>query len=222
LSEPVVRFTNVRREFEGGSVVALDDVSLVVEKHEFVTVTGPSGSGKSTMLNLMGAMDLPDRGTVSVDGITIVDRATMERVRGGKIGFVFQMHNLIPVLSAVENVEIPLVPRRIPRRERRARALKALEGVGLAHRAGSNVRGLSGGERQRVAIARAVVHEPPLLLADEPTGNLDSRTGREVMALLHALRARTGAALVLVTHDDAITEGCDRHFRMKDGRLSEC
>ena len=144
----------------------------------------------------------------------------MDRVRSEKIGFVFQMHNLIPVLSAANNVEIPLVPRKVSSAERRRRAEHLLEQVGLGDRCDTNVRVLSGGERQRIAIARAMVTEPPLLLADEPTGNLDSHTGEDVMALIHELRARTGSALVLVTHNEALCDGADRHLRMVDGVLS--
>jgi len=220
MSEPLVTFRGVRRTFEGGSIVALDDVDLEIGGGEFVAVTGPSGSGKTTLLNLMGAMDLPTDGEVCVAGVPLVDKRSLEDVRARSIGFVFQMHNLIGVLSAAENVEIPMLPRKHRRRARRARALELLDQVGLRDRADSNVRVLSGGERQRVAIARAIANEPPLVLADEPTGNLDSHTGHEVMEVLHDLRRRTGTALVLVTHNEEICEGCDRWFRMLDGRLS--
>jgi len=220
MSDPLVRLAGVRRSFENGAVVALDHVDLEIARGEFVAITGPSGSGKSTLLNMLGAMDLPSVGTINIDGIDVVDRRSMERVRSEKIGFVFQMHNLIPVLSAVNNVEIPLVPKPVSGRERRRRAEELLQQVGLGDRCGADVRVLSGGERQRVAIARAMVTEPPLLLADEPTGNLDSHTGDEVMALIHSLRERTGAALVLVTHNEALCEGADRHLRMFDGILA--
>ncbi|MHC4223345.1 MAG: ABC transporter ATP-binding protein [Planctomycetota bacterium] len=221
MSEPIIRLRKVTRRFEEGRIVALDSVDLEVQRSEFVAIMGPSGSGKTTLLNLIGAMDLPDDGEVVVDGIRLRDKKTMEQVRATRIGFVFQRHNLIPVLSAAENVEIPLVPRDGPRRERRARAVEILRLVGLGERADSNVRVLSGGERQRVAVARAMIHEPPLILADEPTGDLDSHTGIEVMNVIHELRSRTGAALVLVTHDETVTLGCDRRLRMLDGRLAE-
>jgi len=219
MSDPLVTFRGVTRRFEGGRIVALDHVDLVIGRGEFVAVTGPSGSGKTTLLNVMGAMDLPDEGEVILDGERVDSPAAMERVRAAKIGFVFQMHNLIPVLGAAENVAIPLVPDGLPRTAMRARALELLDAVGLRHRADTNVRVLSGGERQRVAIARAMVKEPPLILADEPTGNLDSVTGHEVMEVLHALRRRTGAALVLVTHNLEICAGADRHIRLHDGRV---
>jgi len=220
MSDPIARLRGARRTFEGGKVLALDGVTLDIARGEFVALTGPSGSGKSTLLNMLGGMDLPDGGEVEVDGIAVKDRASMERVRAEKVGFVFQMHNLIPVLSAAENIEIPLVPRGIGRRERRERAQRLLEWVGLRGRERTNIRVLSGGERQRIAIARAMVVEPPLLLADEPTGNLDSHTGADVMALLHDLRRRIGASLVLVTHNLEICRGCDRHLHMQDGRLA--
>jgi putative ABC transport system ATP-binding protein len=165
-------------------------------------------------------MDLPDDGEVFVDDIRVIDRRSMERVRAEKIGYVFQMHNLIPVLSAADNVEIPLIPQKVRRKERRRRAESLLASVGLGDRCDTNVRVLSGGERQRVAIARALAHDPPLLLADEPTGNLDSHTGNEVMALIHRLRAETGAALILVTHNEELCAGADRHLRMQDGLLN--
>ena len=221
MSDPLIRFQGVMRTFEDGRVVALDNVTLEIERGEFVAVMGPSGSGKTTLLNLMGAMDLPTAGDVSVDGIRLTDKKTLDRVRSRSIGFVFQMHHLISVLNAAENVEIPMIPRNGSKRERRKRSLALLDQVGLKDRARTNVRVLSGGERQRVAIARAMANEPPLLLADEPTGNLDSKTGLEVMGVLHDLRKRTGAALVLVTHNKEICKGCDRMLRMLDGRVEE-
>jgi len=220
MSEALLELKGVRRAFEGGRVVALDGVDLAVSRGEFLAITGPSGSGKSTLLNLIGAMDLPDEGTVTLDGIRVVDRRSMERVRLEKIGFVFQMHNLIPVLSAAENVEIPLIPLKVGRAARRRKAEELLARVGLGDRCDTNVRVLSGGERQRVAIARALAHDPPLLLADEPTGNLDSATGSEVMALIHEMRTATGAALILVTHNEELCVDSDRHVCLQDGRLA--
>ncbi len=221
MSDVVVELIRVRRVFEEGRVVALDGVDLTVESGSFVAVTGPSGSGKTTLLNLMGAMDLPDEGEVRIDGQPLDASSDLDRLRSRKIGFVFQMHNLIPVLSAVENVEIPMIDVSISRRRKRERALTLLEQVGLADRSASKARGLSGGERQRVAIARALANDPKLLLADEPTGNLDTTTGQEVMGLLHDLRARSGAALVLVTHNELLCVGADRRVRMRDGGTEE-
>jgi len=221
MSDPLVALRGVKRSFEGGRVQALRGIDLEIGRGEFVSVTGPSGSGKSTLLNLIGAMDLPNEGEIVVDGVRLVDDRSMERVRAEKIGFVFQRFNLLATLNAVENVEIPLVGRNgTSRRVRRERALRLLDLVGLGERAESSVRVLSGGEQQRVAIARAMIHEPTLILADEPTGNLDSRTGHEVMDVLHEMRRRTGATLVLVTHNLEICKGADQHFELLDGRLA--
>jgi len=215
----VIVVRGARRVFEQGRVVALDGVDLEVRAGEFVAITGPSGSGKSTLLNLMGAMDLPDEGEVTIDGTKLTDSRTLDRMRAEKIGFVFQMHNLISVLTARENVEIPLIGRDLPRSTRRKRAEELLGLVGLAERAGSTARGLSGGERQRVAIARAIANEPKIILADEPTGNLDTSTGDDVMRTIQDLRARTGAALVLVTHNEDLCECADRWVKMRDGHI---
>jgi putative ABC transport system ATP-binding protein len=221
MSEPLLRLEHVTKTFERGRVVALDGVDLEVARGEFVAVVGPSGSGKTTLLHLMGAMDTPSTGSVFVDGVPLDDPRRLESVRATKVGFVFQMHNLIPVLTAAENVEVPLVPRRMPRSERRRRALELLDLVGLGRFARTNVRLLSGGERQRVAVARALANDPPLLLADEPTGNLDSATGRSVMEALHLLRSRSGAALVLVTHNEELCKGADKLVRIQDGRVQQ-
>jgi len=219
MSDPLVSVRDVSRIFEGGRVVALDHVDFDIAPGEFVAITGPSGSGKTTLLNLIGAMDLPSEGEVWVGGTHVHDEQAMEIVRATKIGFIFQRHNLIPVLNAWQNVEIPLIPRERSKRARRERARALLGQVGLAGRADANVRVLSGGERQRVAVARAMANEPPLLLADEPTGNLDSATGHDVMEVVHGMRRRTGAALVLVTHDLRICEGADRRIEMLDGKI---
>jgi ABC-type lipoprotein export system ATPase subunit len=216
----VIRLSRVRMEFDGGGVVALDDVDLEVHAGEFVAIRGPSGSGKTTLLNVMGAMDVPTGGTVEIGGEVVHDPRTLDRIRAENVGFVFQRHNLIPVLTATQNVEVPMIPRKeISATARRARARELLEHVGLGHRLDSDVRVLSGGERQRIAIARAMANEPPILLADEPTGNLDTTNGRIVMDTLHEMRRRTNAALIVVTHDDRVCEGADRTYRMIDGRL---
>jgi len=217
----VVRLTAVRKTFERGRIVAVDRLDLEVAAGEFVAITGPSGSGKSTLLNLMGAMDRPTEGEVSIDGEVLADARIMERVRSRKIGFVFQMHNLIPVLTSKQNVVVPLWPHGVSKAERRQRATDLLTRVGLSDRIDTNVKVLSGGERQRVALARALVTNPRLLLADEPTGNLDTKTGHEVMELMHSMRHQVGSALVLVTHNESICEGADRRFRMQDGKLEQ-
>jgi putative ABC transport system ATP-binding protein len=208
---------HVRKVFEDGRIPALEDVSLRLEPGEFTALTGPSGSGKSTLLNLIGALDRPDSGTIAVDGEALAgDDAT--GYRASTVGFVFQFHNLIPVLSAVENVQVPMMGRR-GREERAQRAAALLGEVGLAGRASSFPPTLSGGERQRVAIARALANDPRLLLADEPTGALDSETGAQIVALLQRLRESRGMTILLVTNDRAVAEEADRVLELRDGRV---
>ena len=219
MNSPLVLVRKAMKTYESGKVTALDQVDLTVSPGEFVAITGPSGSGKTTLLNMVGAMDIPDSGEVVIGGNPVVTMRDLDEIRAEKIGFVFQMHNLIPVLTARQNVEVPMLPKAMSARERRERALDLLQEVNLRDRADSSVLGLSGGERQRVAIARALANSPPLLLADEPTGNLDSVTGREVMDMLPDQRKRTGAALVLVTHNESLCQGADQHIRMEDGRV---
>jgi len=199
----VISVSGVRRSFEGGRVPALRDVSLEVGDGEFVALTGASGSGKSTLLNLIGGLDHPDSGTVTVDGT---------------IGFVFQSHNLLPTLTAAENVEIAMFGKR-PRAERAARARELLGEVGLASRVDARPAVLSGGERQRVAIARALANEPRVILADEPTGALDSETGAQVLRLLDALRSAHGTTILMVTNDDEAAAHADRVLRLRDGLI---
>jgi putative ABC transport system ATP-binding protein len=200
--------------------VALSNVNLDVAPGEFLSVMGPSGCGKSTLLHLMGLLDVPTRGTVALDG-TPVGRLS-ERARAGvrnrELGFVFQTFHLIPDLRVIDNVEIPLLYRRMSNRERRARATEALERVGLGSRLLHFPSQLSGGQQQRVAIARAVVGRPRVLLADEPTGNLDSQMGEEIMDILKSLNRDEGAAVVMVTHDPQKAQQTDRVVRLFDGR----
>jgi putative ABC transport system ATP-binding protein len=199
----------------------LGDVDLSVDAGEFVAVVGPSGSGKTTLLQLLGALDTPTTGTVSIDGRTVSSMSDQERteVRRHRVGFVFQQYNLVPVLRAWENVALPLVIGRRPVAERQQRARALLDQVGLADRAEAFPAELSGGELQRVALARALVHEPALVLADEPTGSLDSSTGLEVMGLFQRLRDETGCAVVVVTHDMRMASIADRIVRLRDGRI---
>ena len=206
----------VRKSFDDGRVPALRDVSLVVEPGEIVALTGASGSGKSTLLNLVGALDKPDAGTITVDGQRLDTLADAPEYRATTIGFVFQAHNLLPTLTAAENVQIAMFGHR-PRREREKRAFELLAEVGLAERADARPIVLSGGERQRVAIARALANEPRLLLADEPTGSLDSVTGHQVLHLLEQLRAQHGMTILLVTNDDGVAAHADRQLRLRDG-----
>ena len=208
--------TGVRKSFEDGRVPALREVSFAVEPGELVALTGASGSGKSTLLNLIGALDTPDAGTIVVDGVRVDELGGPARYRAETVGFVFQAHNLLPTLTAAENVQVPMFGR-LPRRERAAKAEELLREVGLEHRAGARPAVLSGGERQRVAIARALANDPRLLLADEPTGALDSVTGNQVLELLERLRRLHGMTIVLVTNDEAVAAHAGRRFRLRDG-----
>lgn len=218
----MIQLENVEKIYRTDRIetIALSNVSLEVEAAEFVSIMGPSGCGKSTLLNLMGLLDAPTEGRVRLDGEAVEaygDRR-LARLRNRRIGFVFQTFHLIPDLSVVDNVEIPLLYRRMARRDRRERALAALERVGLSSRTDHFPSQLSGGQQQRVAIARAVVGEPDVLLADEPTGNLDSSMGDEVMAILRDLQDREKTTVVMVTHDERLAEETDRTIRLFDGR----
>ena len=215
-----VAVAGVRKSFESGRIPALRDVTFTVDPGELVALTGASGSGKSTILNLIGALDTPDAGSIEVDG---TDLARLERpyaYRAATIGFVFQAHNLLPTLTASENVQMAMFGRR-HRRERETRAVELLREVGLTGRASSRPAVLSGGERQRVAIARALANEPRLLLADEPTGALDSATGGQVLELLQQLRALHGMTILLVTNDDTVAGHAERTLRLRDGTVDE-
>jgi putative ABC transport system ATP-binding protein len=210
---------HVSKSFEGGRIRALTDVSLAVEPGEFVALTGPSGCGKSTLLNLIGALDRPDNGTIAVAERRLDRLESESDYRAETVGFVFQFHNLIATLTALENVQVPMLGRGRRRREREERARLLLGEVGLAERAGSYPATLSGGERQRVAIARALANEPALLLADEPTGALDLATGATIVALLERLRRQFGTTILLVTNDPGVAEAADRTVAMRDGAL---
>jgi len=220
---PIVELRDVTRSFPGPpEVQALKQINLQVTAGEYVTIVGPSGSGKSTMLNLLGLLDRPSVGEYYLSGELTTQLSENERaaVRATTIGFVFQAFHLMPHRSVLDNVLLPMLYSGVPRAEREARAHDALRRVGLTHRLGFMPGTLSGGERQRVAVARAVVSAPRLLLADEPTGNLDQRTSGEVMELFEELNA-DGLTLVVITHDDAIARRARRTLRIADGRLSE-
>ena len=218
----MIRLDRVTKRFDGRSnVTALNDVSLAIAKGEMVSIIGPSGSGKSTLLNLVGTLDRATSGVVSIDGAPLggLSDDALTRLRRDKIGFIFQFFNLLPTLTCLENVALPLHLRGWPRKKVAERASELLTLVGLGDRLVHRPEELSGGQRQRVAIARALSIYPPILLADEPTGNLDSRTGQEILALLHDLHARTGSTVVIVTHDDGVARSCDRTITLRDGRV---
>jgi ABC-type lipoprotein export system ATPase subunit len=204
---------------DGAEVRALDGVSLRIGQGEFVSVMGPSGSGKSTLLHLIGALDRPSSGQVIVAGQDLAKVKNLDRFRSQTVGFVFQLHNLIPTLTALENVEIPLYEQRISARKRRARAKELLELVGLGDRLRHLPSTLSGGERQRVAIARSLANEPTLVLADEPTGDLDSQSGAEVIGLMHQLNRELGTTVIVVTHDPAVARQTERIIVLDSGRI---
>jgi putative ABC transport system ATP-binding protein len=211
---------HVSRSFEDGSIAALVDVTFRVAEGEFIAVTGPSGCGKSTLLNLIGALDRTDSGEIDVAGERVSD-VEGAAYRASVVGFVFQFHNLIPTLTAAENVQLPMLGRGIGRGERVARAHGLLDEVGLSERRSAYPTTLSGGERQRVAIARALANEPRLLLADEPTGALDTATGRQIVELLQGVRGQRGTTIVLVTNDPDVARAADRTLRIRDGRIAE-
>ena len=207
--------------FLGGEEVhALDDVSLSIKEHEFVAIIGQSGSGKSTFMNMLGCLDRPDSGEITLDGTDILKCKEKELsvIRNKKIGFIFQQFHLLPKLSALENVELPLIYQGLPTKKRREKAVKALKAVGLEKRMNHKPNQLSGGQQQRVAIARALVGEPSLILADEPTGNLDSRSGKEIMMLLHNLYEE-GNTIVLITHDNNVAMEAPRQVQISDGKI---
>lgn len=219
----LIRLEGVGRRFHlgGSEVLALDGVSLAIEAGEYLAVMGPSGSGKSTLLNVLGLLDRPDEGEYWLEGARTARLAEpdLARLRGQAIGFVFQSFHLVPRLTAFENVALPLMLAGMAPAERTTRVAALLAELGLSARADHRPAELSGGQRQRVAIARAMVTQPRLLLADEPTGNLDSRSGEEVIALLERLNRERGVTLVVVTHDERIGARAGRRIRMNDGRL---
>jgi putative ABC transport system ATP-binding protein len=220
----MIELKNVQKVYPMGevSVPALRGISLTIHPGEFVAIMGPSGSGKSTLMHLIGCLDLPSDGVVQLDGkdITTLDEDTLAQIRGKKVGFVFQTFNLIPTLTAQENVELPLFFQGVPREKRRARAAELLRKVGLDGRLHHKPAQLSGGERQRVAIARALANDPEIILADEPTGNLDSESGKAILELLAQLH-REGKTIILVTHNPEAAAYAQRIVRIRDGRLVE-
>lgn len=201
-------------------VRALDDISLQIDRGEFVAIIGQSGSGKSTLMNMLGCLDVPTKGSYLLSGenVSYMDDDELSEIRNAEIGFIFQGFNLIANLSALENVELPLIYRGVSLKERRKLSIEALEKVGLSHRIDHKPSELSGGQQQRVAIARAIAAKPPVILADEPTGNLDSHSGVEILKILRELH-EDGRTIILITHDNEIAEQAKRVIRIKDGKI---
>lgn len=220
----MIRLNDISKIYKIGDekVRALDHACLHIKPHEFVSIIGPSGSGKSTLMNIIGCLDTADAGQYYLDGIPIehYDENALAKLRSEKIGFVFQSFNLISKLTAEENVELPLIYQGIPKAERQERVKTALEKVGLSKRAKHLPTEMSGGQQQRAAIARALVTRPSLILADEPTGNLDSKTSAEIMEMFHELH-RQGNTIVLITHDNDVARQAARSIHIRDGKLTE-
>ena len=220
--EPLIVLSDIVKRYptKGGVVAALDHISLSVEEGEFVSITGQSGSGKSTLMNILGCLDQPTTGEYHLNGtaVSTMKENQLSYWRNHVTGFIFQSFNLLPSLNALENVELPLIYRGLPRRERRRLAQKALTMVGLSERMMHKPFELSGGQQQRVAIARAIAAHPKLILADEPTGNLDSRSGQEIMHILQQLH-QSGSTLIVITHDNGVAALAQRCIKIADGRL---
>ncbi len=218
----IIKLDKVSKTYEMGeeTINAAWDINLTINKGDFVAITGPSGSGKSTMMNLVGALDLASEGEIYLDKIDIehLEESELAQIRGKKIGFIFQTFNLIPTLNALDNVSLPMLFQGVDKEERDDRARELLEKVGLGHRLTHLPNELSGGERQRVAIARALANNPEIILADEPTGNLDSKTGQEILSMFEKLN-KEGKTIIVVTHDKEIAKKAKKIVKLKDGRV---
>lgn len=215
----IVEIKDLYKSYEDGRIKALNGVNLTISDGEFVSIIGPSGSGKSTLLNMLGALDVPDSGTINVAGQDLTTSKKLNEFRAEKIGFIFQLHNLIPNISVVENIEIPMYTQKMSSKAMRVKALKLLDDVGLKDKAEILPNKLSGGERQRVAIARALANDPSIILADEPTGSLDSKTSSKILKQLIDLHEDKNVTLIIVTHDMDVAKLGDRVIEVLDGEI---
>ena len=222
MKQTIIKLDNVHKDYKmGNSIVqAVEGINLEIKKGDFIVIIGPSGSGKSTVMNMIGALDLATKGDIFLDGQNIehLEESELAQIRGKKIGFVFQTFNLIPTLTAQENIELPMIFQESSKEERREKAEKILKDVKLEHRKNHLPSKLSGGERQRVAIGRALANDPEVILADEPTGNLDTKTGAQIMKLFKSLNKK-GTTIILVTHDVGLLNHAQKILKIKDGRL---
>lgn len=219
--ENIIEIVELKKSYDNGKIKALNGVDLKIKKGEFVSIIGPSGSGKSTLLNMIGALDRGDEGSITVSGIDLMHTDDLSEFRSSEIGFVFQLHNLIPNLTVLENVQIPMLETSLSSIEMEERAMELLKSVELEDKIGQRPTKLSGGQRQRVAIARALVNHPSIILADEPTGALDSKTGDIILNLLNELHKKENVTLVMVTHEPYVANMADRIITVLDGKIKE-
>lgn len=219
MNKPIIKIKGLKKGYDNNQIKALNGIDLEIKEGEFVAIMGPSGSGKSTLLNMIGALDRADEGSVEVAGIDLFKAKNLNEFRSREIGFVFQMHNLIPNLTVIENVEIPMYETPLSSGEMYERALELLEAVGLKNKINQRPTKLSGGERQRVAIARALVNSPSIILADEPTGALDSKNGEIILNLLKDLHQRENVTVIVVTHEPNVGEMAERVIKVLDGKI---
>ena len=215
----IVEIKDLKKSYENGNIKALNGINLEIEEGEFVSIIGPSGSGKSTLLNMLGALYVADSGSIKVAGYDLSENNDLNKFRGDEIGFIFQLHNLIPNISVAENIEIPMYGHNKSSKEMREKSLKLLDMVGLKDKANMKPNKLSGGERQRVAIARALANNPSIILADEPTGSLDSKTSTMILNQLHKLHKDENITLIMVTHDLTVAKLADRIIEVLDGKI---
>jgi len=216
----IIEIKNLKKGYDHGKTMALNGINLEIKKGEFVSLMGPSGSGKSTLLNMIGALDRADEGSINVTGYNLMEKEDFSQFRSKEIGFIFQFHNLIPNLTVSENVQIPMLETDITDEEMAKRANKILESLNMGHRIDHLPTKLSGGERQRVAIGRALVNHPSIILADEPTGSLDSKTGDIILNILREIHQKENVTLILVTHEPYVAEMADRKINLMDGQIS--